>query len=107
MILCVGCGVNRVAEEEHGGPGPAFCSSCQKHYPASLRKAVADPFDYALRLVTGEVIRFTSAHIQGDYIHLSFGNQSESDNALPFVFARGIEVRADAIVWCADAPEGS
>lgn len=75
--------------------------------PPSLLKATQDYFDYALKLTTGEVIRFAQAKIHGDYVTLEplFGE--------PFKFhrdyhcPRGVDVRLDQIVWCADAPEGS
>jgi hypothetical protein len=89
------------------------CPSCQKRYPSSLLKACIDhPFDYALKLVTGEIMCFTRASIHGEYVHLSMENHPIAQHPeclqhLPFVFDRGVDVRADAIVWCADAPQGS
>lgn len=97
----------------------AVCAECARLYPRSLLKATCDPFDYALRLSTGEIIRFNQAEIHGEYVELRVfstltDNQDfheaflgESNETLPFSFARGIDVRADAIVWCADAPNGS
>lgn len=85
----------------------------KERYPPSLLKATEDHFDYALKLTTGEVIRFTEATIHGDYVTLhpeggvdgrgfdpSLGNRQ-------FSCPRGVDVRVDQIVWCADAPEGS
>jgi hypothetical protein len=83
-----------------------FCKTCQRRYPPSLIKASLDEYDYACRLVTGEIIRFTSAAIHGDYVTLGV-NTEEQERPLPFTFDRGIDVRIKDIVWCADAPNGS
>ena len=75
-----------------------------------------DYFEYALRLSSGEIIRFHSAKIYGDYVTLSGGDGGydsrslaacEQDPSLPFSFERGLDVRLSEIVWCADAPNGS
>jgi len=76
-----------------------------------LTKACQDkPFDYALKLRTGEVIRFEGAEImQPGWIHLDVkppGAQPDED-CLPFMADRGIDVRIEDIVWVMDAPEGS
>jgi hypothetical protein len=87
-----------------------ICIHCQRTYPPALIKAVGDPFDYALRLVTGEIFRFTSATIHGEYVTLE-GFGGSTGETLPqkmaYPFPRGLDVRVSAIVWCADAPEGS
>jgi hypothetical protein len=71
------------------------CDSCQRLYPPSLLKAAADYFDYVLRLSSGEIIRFCSAEINGDYVTLYGGDGSydsrslaacEQDAALPYSF---------------------
>jgi hypothetical protein len=87
----------------------ALCVCCRRHVPPSLAKACIDEFYYTLRLSTGETIRFQSAEIYGDYVHLELSDADGCDinKRLPYSFARGIDVRLDAIVWCADAPEGS
>lgn len=101
---CVVCGQFAEADAALG------CASCQARLPASLIKACCDPFDYALRLRTGEIIRFESARVVGAYAHLT-GQGSVAGEAtfdgLMFPFPRGMDVRLDDIVWCADAPEGS
>ena len=80
-------------------------------YPPSLRKATEDTFDYALRLTTGEIIRFQYAELHGDYVTLHAGDGPDGkgfeSSALRHPCPRGIDVRVDQIVWCADAPEGS
>jgi hypothetical protein len=77
-----------------------------------LLKACQDCFDYALKLSTGEIIRFSQAEIHGDYATL-LGSPEDNTSldgkkqGLPFVFDRGLDVRIANIIWCADAPEGS
>lgn len=87
------------------------CDQCIHLYPPSLLKAVNDDFDYALRLKTGEIIRFSSAEICGDYVVLKGQYYGDSKmvtgKGVDFTFDRGIDVRLDSIVWCADAPNGT
>lgn len=77
----------------------------------ALTKACLDDyFDYALKLRTGEVIRFTGAKvISPEWIHLDatplYGQ--EENNGLPFPADREVDVRIADIVWVMDAPEGS
>ena len=80
-----------------------------------LEKSQVDQFDYALKLITGERIRFSYATKHGDWLFLgearydrgvdkdtiSWQNSSEGD------FPRGLDVRISSIVWMADAPYGS
>lgn len=84
--------------------------------PPALWKAVLDPFDYAIGLKSGMVIRFQEATIVGDgkWVYLSgLDNWPEQyastdyGEGIPFPFPRGIEVRLDDIEWVADAPAGS
>lgn len=87
-----------------------YCRKCIQTYPASLLKASVDkPFDYALKLRTGEVWWFSGAEIEGDYVHLTLADcpSGDHENLAPFLFDRGVDVRARDIVWCADAPNGS
>ena len=77
---------------------------------SALAKACVDHFDYALKLRTGEVIRFTDAKIiRPGWIHLDvtplYG--CPESNGLPFPADRGVDVRIADIVWVMDAPEGS
>jgi hypothetical protein len=77
----------------------------------ALGKACMDnPFDYAARLRTGEVIRFGGAKvINREWIHLvldSYHSQPVA-NRLAFPAIRGVDVRLADIVWVMDAPEGS
>ena len=86
------------------------CAACRDRYPAALLKAHGDYFDYALRLRTGEVIRFMEARIEGDWVHLTVSpacDQPEFFGRLPYPMDRGLDVRIDDIVWVADAPEGA
>ena len=62
-VCCESCG--RVLPDEDG------------RIPPSLRKALCDPFDYALKLRSGEVIRFSSALIDGDFVTLGLDNVTD------------------------------
>lgn len=80
----------------------------------ALAKACYDEFDYALRLRTGEVIRFKLAtHLGNGWIHLNVeGREQSAHNPLAFSkrsrgVERGVDVRLSDIVWVMDAPEGS
>jgi hypothetical protein len=88
-----------------------ICPSCAPLYPHSLLKASFDPFDYALRLRTGEVIYFQECSFRGDWVCLTVHKcpyQAAHDmSTLRHPFERGLDVRLSDIVWCADAPEGS
>jgi hypothetical protein len=78
---------------------------------SALEKACLDDcFDYALKLRTGEVIRFTGAKvISPGWIHLEVMPKQcqPAKNGLPFMADRGVDVRIADIVWVMDAPEGS
>jgi hypothetical protein len=87
------------------------CPDCRKKYPSSLLKAVCDPFYYALGLKDGTIIEFTEANIEGDWVTL-LGQEQMGDHPLEkslygYRFYRGIQIRYDQIIWCADAPHGS
>ncbi len=72
----------------------------------TLQKACDDPYMYAMKLRTGDVIEFTSAAILsgGIWIHLDGVEKNENQ---PFLADRGIDVRISDIVWVMDAPHGS
>lgn len=94
----------------YGGDWPDWpvCEFCRRHCPQSLLKACIDPFSYALRLRTGDVIEFESATIHGDFVTLkNDAPETALSGGLPFPCPRGVDVRLDDIVWCADAPHGS
>lgn len=104
--VCPSCGNSR------GGR----VSECERQYPPALLKACYDPFDYALKLRTGEVIRFHEATIHGEYATLAadgtfnptrMGMENPNCERLAYPCPRGVDVRIADIVWCADAPEGS
>lgn len=105
---CLGCG-----EWVSGETNPDWiCRSCERRYPPSLLKAVSDPFDYVLRLRTGELIYFETAAILGEWVTLTLKENSRTmepstmgKDCLPC--PRGLDVRVRDIVWCADAPMGS
>jgi hypothetical protein len=79
----------------------------------ALAKACLDDFDYALRLKSGEVIRFTSAEWHGNgWLTLNGIDPAEDFRPphrqdLPFPADRGVDVRLDDILWVMDAPCGS
>ena len=102
---CPVCGGN-LPEETPYADG---CDACTEKYPAALLKAHRDSFDYALRLRTGEVVRFESAHINGEWAHLTLlpDDMQLAIDGLPYLMERGVDVRIADIVWVADAPEGS
>lgn len=85
--------------------------------PALAKACMDAPFDYALRLKSGEVIDFSGATIVGpDWIHLYVKPADEQRvNQIPGVPAkglihlaeRGMDVRISEIVWVMDAPMGS
>jgi hypothetical protein len=75
--------------------------------PPSLQRALVETGDYALRLRTGEVVRFTRAERHGSFVALfapagppPTAQASESMAAFP----HGLEVRVSDIVWCARGP---
>jgi len=103
-------------------PWPFSSMAHNPKLPPALEKACGDPFDYVLKLRTGEIIRFSEAEIHGDYATLTIHGDSRfafqhqgqplianppSVAAANFCFERDIEVRIEDIVWCADAPHGS
>jgi len=77
----------------------------------ALAKACIDNcFDYAVKLRTGEVIRFTGAEIiSNEWIHLTLDSclKQKTDYMVAYSAERGIDVRIADIVWVMDAPEGS
>jgi hypothetical protein len=88
------------------------CPDCKKLFPPALLKAVMDYFDAAVGLRDGTIIRFCTAQIHGDFIHLDLGSadsggMDQLPGRCPYPFRRGVDVRLSDIVWCADAPEGS
>jgi len=82
--------------------------------PDSLDKATEDQFIYAVRLRTGELMTFSKARLNGEWVHLSDPDVitpdrlgARWDRGMEFVLDRGMDVRLADIVWCADAPFGS
>ena len=75
----------------------------------ALAKACYDPFDYALKLRTGEVIRFESARlISPEWIHIELRPEDQIvEKRVPYIADRGIDIRIADIVWVMDAPMGS
>jgi len=77
---------------------------------AALSKACDDPFVYAMKLRTGEVLKFECAKmLNREWVHVtlhSVVNQPE-ENRIAYPADRGVDVRLSDIVWVMDAPEGS
>ncbi len=70
----------------------------------ALAKACVDEFDYALKLDTGEIFRFTGARIiNSAWVHITGIGESRAT----WGHERGIDIRVSSIVWVMDAPEGS
>lgn len=111
---CPMCGAG-CAAEPNSSRLLAACSACLEKYPADLIKACSDPFDYALRLRTGEMIFFEYATVTGgDWVlirgirEIEWPKEPQLTRCLyPPTFERGVSVRLSEIVWIADAPHGS
>lgn len=76
----------------------------------ALAKAVEDEFDYALKLKSGEVIRFTLATLNPHgwiTLHGVTRDDMTTGHSLPYPAGRGVDVRLDEILWVMDAPCGS
>jgi hypothetical protein len=83
-------------------------------WPWPLAKATFDPFDYAIGLRGGLIVRFHEASVGEtlDWVTLhGEGLEILADRvwAMPETFScpRGFVVRVSEIVWATDAPEGS
>src|SRR5690348_16018807 len=78
--------------------------------PPALVKAFDDqPWNYALGLRDGHIIRFGGAKLckGGKWITLLEFNGSIEISGVNHKFPRGIDVRISDIMWVADAPDGS
>jgi hypothetical protein len=75
----------------------------------ALAKSCLDyPFDYALKLRTGEVIAFAGAKILSpEWMCVEVKPPNEQRFTLPYPAPRGMDIRISDIVWVMDAPEGS
>jgi hypothetical protein len=75
--------------------------------PPSLERALVETAEYALRLRTGELVRFTRAERRGSFVVLYAAGVAEAGvpaaGPLP-AFPHGLEVRIRDIVWCARGP---
>lgn len=98
----------------------SVCDRHQGRYAPALLKAAEDTFDYALQLVTGQIVYFDHCYLYEDWIHVeNYGDKNGSDfrrphgtveaedPIFPIPGKRGLDVRLEHIVWCADAPWGS
>lgn len=78
---------------------------------AALAKACYDnPFDYAMKLRTGEVIAFSGAKVLNpEWVHLDVKPMYDQpeENRIAYPAERGMDVRISDIVWVMDAPQGS
>lgn len=76
----------------------------QARYGRAFTKSLYDPFDYALKLRTGEVIRYEHASLAGtEWAHLHQARDYPEGEEYP----RGIDIRLSEVVWVKDAPQGS
>jgi hypothetical protein len=74
----------------------------------AIGKSTVDPFDYCLKLKTGEVIRYIEAtKLHSDWLHLSDARWDGGVSDDHPRFPRGIDVKISEIVWVMDAPYGS
>jgi hypothetical protein len=78
--------------------------------PPSLEQALFESASYALRLRTGELVRFSRAERHGLFVVLHAADLSEA--AAPGAIAQetfpnGLHVRISDIVWCARGPAGA
>ena len=90
----------------------------ERGVPRALAKSCVDPFDYLLKLRTGELFQYQSCEISHDckWAHLTQANlmaalgpnssRCTPDEHSP-PFERGVDIRIDDIVWVADAAWGS
>jgi len=79
-----------------------------------LAKATWDSFDFACQTVTGAIIYFEHATLNGEWVTL---HEIKEVQGLPErypgkawsvpSFDRGVDIRREHIVWIADAPNGS
>ena len=70
-----------------------------------LVKSIMDHFSYALKLRTGEIIRFAEAeYCGGDWIHLVEACFQVPISEKSQDFPRGIDIRISDIVWAQDDP---
>ena len=106
IFMCDRCGINV------GSHAWGFCQPCIDKYSFALLKSTVDPFDYAMRLSSGEIIYYDECSINGDWVSIRRPIQKGPDvnsvqgPKLP-PFERGVDIRLDDIVWVADAPYGS
>lgn len=79
-----------------------------RSWPPALVKALGDPFEYAIGLRDGTVLRFEQATDLGHgWCRLFLMEHGEYARARCFPCPRGVDVRVADIVWAADAPMGS
>ena len=79
----------------------------------ALVKSLCDPFSYAIKLRTGEIIYYEEARIikpRKEFLHLrgaKWDDETHEKSWHEEEFPRGIDVRISDIVWVKDAPFGS
>ena len=101
FLTCIACGKlhDRDSDRDSDEASNCACRECQRKYPPSLFWAAIQVVHAAPRLRTGEVIHFSQAHIQGDFITLRYIRvQNDPHVDMP----HDLDVRRDDIVWCAD-----
>ena len=77
--------------------------------PPSLEQALVEPASYALRLRTGDLVRFSRAERHGLFVVLHAADLPEAGAPGPVAqesFPHGLDVRVSDVVWCARGPAG-
>lgn len=109
---CMQCGEPTTTEAAWGN----WCDWCLAKYGHHLLKSTIDEFEYAIRLVSGDLIYYNQATIAGDWVTIEaenivprkgFLSVSEAPPTANPPLERGLQIRLDAIAWVADAPFGS
>ena len=75
--------------------------------PPSLERALVETAEYALRLRTGELVRFARAERRGAFVVLYAAEVPDAGPSAAeslAAFPHGLEVRISDIVWCARGP---
>src|SRR5262245_56753945 len=106
LVPCAICADHYV----HSSQGPD-CIKCVTQFGPMLSKAFSDPFNYAMGLTNGRIIRFEQAKYCGYEWVLLTGittfDFDPPDTYIGFLCPRGVQIRLKEIIWVADAPEGS
>lgn len=97
---CVVCG--KKCEREHCGT----CDKCTLTLGKHISKMLCDPFDYAIGLKSGIILRVVCEQVElkGQWLHIP---QPREIHGVPYPLCRGMQIHISQVEWVADAPEGS